>query len=268
MNSSLPIGIFDSGIGGLTVTAEILKLLPNENLIYLGDTARVPYGTRDNETIKKFSKELTLFLLKQKVKAIVVACNTMSAVSLSEIKEVAGKIPVIDVISPTVEFAVTKTRTSVLGVIGTRATTHSGAYQAQVRSLGSQFIVVSKACPLFVPLVEEGLVSGKSVEIIAENYLKDINEGNADVLILGCTHYPMLAPVIKKVSRRRIKIIDSAFPTAEKLKKVLAENKLLNLKNKKPKLIFYVTDNPERSLQIANLFFDGKFPGKIEKVKI
>lgn len=268
MNSNLPIGIFDSGIGGLTVTREILKILPKENIIYLGDTARVPYGTRDDETIKKFAGELTKFLLKQKVKAIVVACNTISAVSLPEIKEAAGKIPVIDVISPTVEFAVTKTRASVLAVVGTRATTHSGAYQAQVLSLGRQFKVVSKACPLFVPLVEEGLVSGVATEKIAEKYLEEINESDADVLILGCTHYPMLSPVIKKVLRRRMEIVDSAFPTAEKLKKVLAENNLLNLKNKKFDYKFYVTDNPDRSLQIANLFFDGKFPGKIEKVKI
>lgn len=266
--NDLFIGIFDSGVGGLTVARQILKILPNENVIYLGDTARVPYGTRDNETIKDFSRELTKYLVKQDIKAIVVACNTMSAVSLSEIKKIAGKIPVIDVISPTVEFATSKSSTSVLGVIGTRATTHSRAYQAQISSLGRQFEVISKACPLFVPLVEEGLVSGVAPEIIAKNYLKEINESAADVLILGCTHYPVLLPVIRKVSRRRMKIIDSAFPTAEKLKNILAENELLNSENKKPKYRFFVTDNPDRAQQIANLIFKGKFPGKIEKVRI
>lgn len=183
--NDLPIGIFDSGIGGLTVLKEIIKTLPNENLIYLGDTARVPYGTRDNSTISKFAKELTEFLIKREVKALVVACNTMSAISLSEIIKTAGEIPVIDVISPTVKFALSKTGASALGVIGTRATVNSRAYEAEVVRLDKTKSIKSIACPLFVPLVEEGFIENKATEIIANEYLSDFKNENIDTLILG-----------------------------------------------------------------------------------
>lgn len=265
---NLPIGIFDSGIGGLTVVKEIIKELPKESLIYLGDTARVPYGTRDNETIKKFAVELTEFMVEKNVKAIVVACNTISAVALDDVKKTAGKIPVIDVISPAVATAVGIKGTSVLGVIGTRATTHSRAFQAQASTHGSSFKLVSVACPLFVPLVEEGFFQEKSTELIAKKYLEEINNSNVDVLILGCTHYPILRNVIRKSLRRRIKIVDCASPTAKILKDILTKNNLLNSSQNPPVLKFYVTDSPDRSFEIANMFFNGNFPGKIEKVSI
>lgn len=187
---NLPIGVFDSGVGGLTVVKEILKELPNESIVYLGDTARVPYGTRDESTIKKFSKELAEYMIKKNVKAIVVACNTISAVALDDIRKIAGNIPIIDVIGPTAEIAAKSTYTSVLGVIGTRATTHSRAFQAQISRHGEGFKVISIACPLFVPIVEGGVIFQKSNEKIAERYLEEINNSAADVLILGCTHYP------------------------------------------------------------------------------
>jgi glutamate racemase len=265
---NLPIGVFDSGIGGLTVVKSILKELPKESIIYLGDTARVPYGTRDNDTIKKFSVELTKFMINKNVKAIVVACNTMSAVALDEIRRTAGKIPVIDVITPTIEEAIRLKGTSVLGVIGTRATAHSRAFQAQIARHGKHYKVIQTACPLFVPLVEEGLVNGKVTELVAKDYLEEINKSNADVLILACTHYPMLSKVIRKVLRRTLKIIDCASPTAKYLKELLNDQNLLNLNKSSPELKFYVTDNPDRSFEIANIFFDGKFPGKIEKISL
>lgn len=263
-----PIGIFDSGIGGLTVVKEIIKVLPYENIIYLGDTERVPYGTRDNETIKKFADELVRFMLKKRVKAIVVACNTMSAVALSEIKKTAGKIPVIDVISPTVRFALSQTQTNILGVIGTRATINSRAYQAQIARLDRHIDVVTKACPLFVPLVEEGLIDHQATKLIAAKYLEPFKSKNIDTFILGCTHYPILLKTIKKVLRRKIKIIDSANPAAVELKKLLERKSLLRTNIKKPTLKFFVTDAPSHSNKTANLFFDNKFPGKLEKINI
>ncbi len=266
MSNNLPIGIFDSGVGGLTVVKEILKFLPNENLIYLGDTARVPYGTRDTETVNKFSDELVRFMLKSQVKSIVVACNTISAISLSNILKSAGEIPVIDVIVPTIEYALRNKDVNTIGIIGTQATINSKVYENKIKNIDKDVKVFTKACPLFVPLAEEGFSETLEALQISKKYLSYFDDKNLDLLILGCTHYPILKGAIEKSLRRRIKIIDSAFPTAEKLKKVLSEKKLLNTENKNPKLEFYVTDNPLRSLEIANMLFEGKFPGKIEKI--
>ncbi len=267
MNNS-PVGIFDSGVGGLSVLKEVIKTLPNENLIYLGDTARVPYGTRDNATIKKFSLEIIDFLLKQNVKAIVVACNTISAISLEEIKLRAGKIPVIDVISPTVSIALEEKDADVLGVIGTRATINSSAFQAQIKSKNEAKKVFATSCPTFVPLVEDGLSNDKSTEIIAEKYLSYFDDKNIDLLILGCTHYPMLRSTIQKVLRRKIKIIDSAEPTANYLKQVLKKENLLRKDDALPFYKFYVTDNPDAAKNVANIFFENNFPYAMEKISL
>jgi len=268
MSNDLPVGIFDSGVGGLTVVKEILKSLPNENLIYLGDTARVPYGTRDNETINEFSNDLVGFMLKKHVKAIVVACNTISAVALPCIIKSAGNIPVIDVISPTVEYVLTDEDLNTIGIIGTRATINSHAYENQIRNINKDIQVFSTAGPLFVPLIEEGFSDSPQAFEISKKYLSYFDDKNLDLLILGCTHYPILRQIIEKTLRRRIKIVDSALPTAEKLKKVLTQEKILNTENRKPKLEFYVTDNPARSFEIANIFFNSNFPGKIEKTTL
>lgn len=263
-----PIGVFDSGVGGLTVAKEIFNLLPQENVIYLGDTARVPYGTRDNKTINEFSEDLVKFLLKKEVKALVIACNTMSAISYDVIKKLADDIPVVDVIAPTVEHAIDATESNAIGVIGTRATINSNEYVNQIKSKANNIDILQTACPLFVPLVEEGFVGKESTKLIAKSYLEEINKSNIDALILGCTHYPMLKDVLNEVTGDSVKIIDSAFPTAEKLKFVLKEKDLLNLDNKDPRHEFYVTDNATRSKEIADLFFSGKFPGKIERINI
>ena len=267
MNNS-PVGIFDSGIGGLTVVKEIIKILPNESIIYLGDTARVPYGTRDYTTIKKFADELVTFMLNKRVKAIVVACNTMSAVALSGIIKSSGKIPVIDVIKPTVEFSLNQKGVNTLGVIGTRATVNSGVYQTQIKKKNKAKSVFVKVCPLFVPLVEEGLIDNKATQIIAKNYLSYFNDKNLDLLILGCTHYPSLKKVIEKSFRRKIILIDSASPTAIEIKNILEKNNLIRNLKSKPTIKLYVTDAPDRLSETADLIFNGKLPVKLEKVRI
>ncbi len=266
MASNLPIGIFDSGIGGLTVVKAIIKLLPRESIIYLGDTARVPYGVRDKKTITKFSLELTRFLLKQKVKALVVACNTISATSLKEIQKISP-VPVIGVIEPTVLKALKASKTHRIGVIGTRATINSKAYEKKLILQDKKLKIIARACPLFVPLAEEGFISHKASKLIADEYLRVYKNSQVDILILGCTHYPILKNLIQKTVGKNIQLIDSASPTAEALKKLLEEDNLVNAKNK-PKIKFYVTDAPERVYKIANLFFDNKFPGKLEKKDI
>lgn len=274
MNDS-PIGIFDSGIGGLTVVKEIIRLLPKEPIIYLGDTARVPYGTRDKETITRFALELTKFVLKKKVKILVVACNTISATSLPEIQKVSP-VPVMGVIIPTINEALESSRTLRIGVIGTRATINSKAYEKTLsikdtrQQRGSpktaRLKIVSVTCPLFVPLAEEGL-QNDAIQIISDGYLAGFKKTKIDTLILGCTHYPILKKFIQKSVGKNIRLIDSANPTAKALKNLLEEKGLLSI-GSVPSRKFFVTDAPERTYKIANLFFDGNFPGKLEKVRL
>lgn len=262
-----PIGIFDSGIGGLTVAKEIIRLLPHESIIYLGDTARVPYGTRDKKTITQFSLELVKFLLKQKVKVLVVACNTISATSLLEIKKLSP-VPVIGVIDATVQEVLEDTKIRTIGVIGTRATINSKAYEKSIKEINIKVKIISQACPLFVPLAEEDFINHPASKLIAGEYLKIYKNSKVDTLILGCTHYPILVKLIQRTVGKKIKLIDSALPTAKALNKLLQEKNLLTNVSQKPQLKFYVTDAPERVYKIANLFFDNKFPGKLEKVDI
>lgn len=264
MNNS-PIGIFDSGIGGLTVTKEIVKLLPHESIIYIGDTARVPYGTRSKEIITKFAKELTKFLLKRKVKFLVVACNTISSVALSKIKKISP-VPIIGVIVPAAKQAAQVTNNKKMGVIGTQGTIASYAYEKEIRKRDPKIEVVSTACPLFVPLAEEGLGDHKASKILAQEYLKDIISSGADTLILGCTHYPLLLETIKNIVGPKVNIIDSAIPAAEHLKINLEKYKLLS-SSKKPTLEFYVTDAPDRVYQVAGRFF-GKKLKSLKKVDL
>lgn len=259
--NNLPIGVFDSGIGGLTVLKGLIKELPKESFIYLGDTARVPYGNRDTKTIKKFSVELAKFLSKQKIKALVVACNIMSAVSIPEVKKLLP-VPVLGVINPTVEFVSKNLRGKKIGVIGTRATINSKAYDRAFSEFG--ITVETKACPLFVPLVEEGLFDSKITKLVAETYLSDFR---VDAIILGCTHYPFLSKSISSVLGSNVLLIDSAYPTAIDLKNLLTKKNLLR-KNGKPTYKIYVTDDTKKTEEIANLFFDNKLPVKLIKVKI
>lgn len=257
IRSSDPIGVFDSGIGGLTVVKELIKQLPNENIIYFGDTARVPYGTKSNETILQYSIQNTNFLLSKNVKMIVVACNTSSAVALDEIRTRVN-IPIVGVIEPGAESAIKKTRNKKIAVIGTTATITSGAYEKTIKLMDASISVISKACPLFVPIVEEGWANHKIAKLAAEEYLNSILKNNFDTLILGCTHYPLLQNTIQQVIGEGITIVDSGRETAKKVKFILEKNGLLNRSNHKPNYVFYVSDLPQKFIQIGEMFLEQK----------
>lgn len=264
MNNSSPIGVFDSGIGGLTVLKDLIEVLPSESFIYLGDTARVPYGIRDAETIRKFSEQMVMFLLERDVKAIVVACNTISAIALDRVLELAGDLVTIDVITPTVLEAARGGKH--IGVIGTRATVASGAYEKQFSAFDKRIQVYSKAAPLFVPLIEEGLIQSDATKIIAKEYLNFFTDKDLDTIILACTHYPIIRHVFKEFLPK-VNVIESGKPTAQALRSAL---KLQDLQchSGKPSLELYVTDNPDRASQVANIFFEGNLPAKIRKINL
>lgn len=261
-----PIGVFDSGIGGLTVVKEIIRVLPDENIVYLGDTARVPYGTRSKEVITKFALELVDFLLKREVKCLVVACNTISASCLDEIIKISP-VPVLGVVDPTIEFALKTTRNNKIGVIGTTGTINSQAYNKKILKGDSKIKVKVFACPLFVPIVEEGLNNYQATRLIAEEYLSILKNNGIDTLILGCTHYTVLRKVIQETIGDEVILVDSAMPTAEKLKQVLIENNLIS-KKKKPIYDFFVTDAPERVLKVASRFFGKTLDGNLKKITL
>jgi glutamate racemase len=218
--------MFDSGIGGLTVLKAIMGRLPNESLIYFGDTARLPYGTKSKDTVTRFSMEIVDFLLTKKPKIIIIACNTASAYSLGEI-EAAVEIPVVGVIDPGAAAALAATRNKRIGVIGTRATILSGAYLNAIQAKEPEAKVFSKACPLFVPLIEEGWIDNSETYGIAEEYLRYLVECKVDTVILGCTHYPLLKGVIQKIVGADVALVDSAEETAKAVERVLADAELL-----------------------------------------
>lgn len=252
-----PIGVFDSGIGGLTVLKEIIKEMPNEATIYLGDTARVPYGIRSPETVIRYSFENTRFLFSKDIKLLVVACNTASSISLNTIKS-SVPIPVIGVIEPGAKAAVRATRNKRIGVIGTEATIKSGSYSRAIRAIDREIEVFGLPCPLFVPLVEEGWTEGKVVTMIAERYLKKIKDKRIDTLVLGCTHYPLLKNVISRVMGGNVRLIDSAVEVAQEIKATLESGGLKRNDKKRPLREFYVTDSPERFVKVGENFLKDK----------
>ncbi|MFH1854416.1 MAG: glutamate racemase [Candidatus Omnitrophota bacterium] len=257
-----PIGIFDSGVGGLTVVSEIIKALPNEKIVYLGDTARVPYGTKSGQAIKRFSMENAEFLKQFDVKLIVVACNTASSIALPVLRKRLN-IPIVGVIKPGARKAVAVSRNGRIGVIGTPATVKSGAYEKEIRSISKNIEVVSIACPLFVPLAEEGWLDGKITLGIARKYLEPIVKRNIDTLVLGCTHYPLLKTVISKVVGKNVEIIDSASSVAEEVAGILKKSRGLAATSKIPIHSFFATDAIEQFVKIG-----GKFLGrKINNVR-
>jgi glutamate racemase len=221
-----PIGVFDSGIGGLTVLKELLTRLPGESFIYFGDTARVPYGTKSAETVLRFSRQNLRLLLDRDVKSVVVACNTASAEALPSLQSDCT-VPVIGVIEPGVRAAVEATRNGRIGVIGTAGTIRSNAYQAGINRLRPDAVVMAKPCPLFVPLAEEGWVNGEVTELVARKYLDDFAQENIDTLVLGCTHYPLLKPVIGRVMGESVRLVDSAVETALEMERVIKKERLL-----------------------------------------
>lgn len=262
-----PIGIFDSGIGGLTVAKAILEYLPNEQLIYLGDTARVPYGNRGSDVITQYSLELTRYIQACGVKLIIVACNTMSATCLDAITH-AAHVPVIGVIKPAAAVIVASTTSGKIGIIGTRATISSGAYEREIHSIDPKICITTQACPLFVPLTEEGWLHSEATRIIAREYLKPLTEKDIDVLHLGCTHYPLLRETIAEIMGN-IRIIDSAHPTAQKAAEILNKKGLRRQKNQNASHShFLFTDSSGRTHEQFRLFFDGKLPGDIRHIHL
>lgn len=262
-----PIGIFDSGIGGLTVAKQIIKTLPHESIVYLGDTARVPYGPRSKEVVTKFALQMLDFMLKKHVKAIVIACNTISALSYEEIKQAAYPIPVLGVIKPAVREAIKTTKNKKIGVIGTVGTIKSETYQKMLHFYQSDAEIVSGSCPLFVPMAEEGLNNHVAAKLIAQDYLDVFKKSGVDTLILGCTHYPLLYDAIHETVGDKVALVDSAKPTAEMLQERLSEIEMLG-DNPNPTYEFYVTDAPERVMTVASRFFGEELNGKIQKISL
>ncbi len=253
---NLPIGVFDSGLGGLTVVRAIKRILPQESIIYLGDTAHLPYGTKSSDSIIKFSFANTKFLINQGVKAIVVACNTSSATALKKLKE-HFSIPIFGVIEPGSRSAVEISKKGKIGVIGTTATIRSKAYQRELKSLKPSIDIYAKACPLFVPLIEEGWVDNEVTYKVAEIYLNELKRHGIDTLILGCTHYPLIKETIQKIMGKDVILIDSGESVALWLKNFLKKKKIL-AKNKNPFYYYYLTDFPQRFKKIAERFLGEK----------
>ena len=261
-----PIGIFDSGIGGLTVVKRLAATLPNENLVYFGDTARVPYGSKSNSTVIEYALQDAKFLTKKNVKAIVVACNTASSVAINVLKE-KYDIPIIGMIEPGTEFALKKTQNKKIGVIGTRATVDNKAYSSKLLKSDNKISVFEKACPLFVPLAEEGWTQHKATFEIAEEYLKELKLEGIDTLILGCTHYPILSSIIQDVMGKNVTLIDSGVAAAELVRAEIDRIGLLNSSNVVGNKEFYVTDIPKKFKEIAELFLSSPIT-EVKKVEL
>lgn len=250
------IGVFDSGIGGLTVLHQIVESLPHENTVYLGDTARAPYGTKSVETVLRYSFENTEFLVEKGVKIVVVACNTSTAIALKELKGRLS-VPVIGVIEPGARRAIKSTKNKKVGVIGTEATIQSGAYTRALKALEPTVEVYSRACPLFVPLVEEGWINNGVVDMTVKTYLGSLKQSGIDTLILGCTHYPLLKKAIRKFMGKEVLLVDSAEETAKEVEYTLRKDAVAK-KTGKGVHSFFVTDAPDRFIKVGQRFLGEK----------
>ena len=252
-----PVGIFDSGVGGLTVFDQVKKVLPNESVFYLGDTARVPYGSKSVDVVKHYSLANVNLLMALGVKSVVVACNTASAAALSFLQERFPNFNIIGVIEPVVEYLLTRPELKRIGIIGTNTTILSGAYQKALIRGNKNLDISAKACPLFVHLVEEGLFKGEITEMAIDMYLSEMKKNPPDALVLGCTHYPMLRNVLNDYFGKKVEILDTAFYTAKKLAGILSENGMMNcgsVENDR----FFVTDDPNSFKATAELFLGYK----------
>ena len=244
------IGIFDSGVGGLTVLREIIKNLPGYDVVYFGDTARTPYGNKSKETIIKYALEDADFIIERGAKIIVIACNTVSSLAYEELKKKYPDTPIFEVITPAVEAALASTKNNKVGIIGTRATINSGIYETKLKEKNSTVSTVSRACSLFVPFIEEGWTNNVELKMIARRYLAHLKNSNIDTLILGCTHYLIIKDIIQKKIGERVKLIDSAGVVSEKVKKFLENNDLQIGRN--GKLEIFVSDKTTQCQKIAN----------------
>lgn len=249
--NNAPIGVFDSGVGGLTVAREINRQLPRESVVYFGDTARVPYGSKSKDTIIRYSRQIVRFLQTKDVKAIVVACNTASAFALDTI-EAELNVPVIGVVKPGAKSAIGDTRNKRIGIIGTEGTIKSELYTEYIHSIDPEITVIGKACPLFCPLVEEGMLHDSVTYEIATRYLDELKEQNIDSLILGCTHYPLLRRTIREVMGEGVNLVNPAYETAVSLGEMLEKKGISADIHAKPEYAFYVSDDAERFKSFAN----------------
>ena len=260
-----PIGVFDSGVGGLTVAREIMRQLPGERIIYFGDTARVPYGSKSRETIIRYSRQIIRFLESKGVKAIVVACNTASAFALEKIRP-EMKMPIIGVVKPGAKVAAELTENGHIGVIGTEGTVGSQIYTEMIHRHNPQAVVLEKACPLFVPLVEEGWLKDSVTVEVAKRYLASFQESDIDTLILGCTHYPLLRSMIQEIMGGKVSLVNPAYETAQGLKRLLEQHQLSNDggQSREPMYQFYVSDAAEKFKNFANSIL----PCEIEEAQL
>ena len=262
-----PIGVFDSGVGGLTVAREIMRNLPFERIVYFGDTARVPYGSKSRESIIRFSRQIIHFLQEEHVKAIVVACNTASAYALDEVQKDLD-IPIIGVVKPGAKVAAQATRNKRIGVIGTKGTIGSNIYADYIHEIDPEITVVGKACPLFVPLVEEGWLKDPVTVEVAQRYLQELQEQDVDTLVMGCTHYPLLRSVLRELLVEKVTLVNPAYETAQSLKQLLKEMNLDNpgIKEEEFPYRFYVSDLADQFTAFANsiLPYDVSMTKKID----
>lgn len=250
---ALPIGLFDSGVGGLSVARRVMELLPSENTVYFGDTARVPYGSKSPETVIGYSLEAASFLESRGVKMIIIACNTASAVALDAVRSVAS-VPVIGVIDPGASAAVAATRNGIIGVIGTDGTIRSNSYQAAIERIAPGTRVVAQACPVFVSLAEEGLALHDATVIMAREYIAPMVARSIDTLILGCTHYPLLAPSIEAVTGARVTLVDPGIATAAQAHAMLAAEHMLNRSSSLPRHEYFLSDLPHKFVEVGSRF--------------
>ena len=274
------IGVFDSGIGGLTVVRSLMERLPFENIIYFGDTARVPYGIKSVETINRYAAQITEFLIKKDVKLLIVACNTMAAVAHQTIVDLSNvpvavsprkifvdPVPVLEVIDASARMAIQSTLNKSIGVIGTPATINSNAYARAIHLLDKEAKVFSQACPLFVPLVEEGWFDHPATRLIAQEYFKPVIAEQIDTLVLGCTHYPLLKPLLQDIMGKEVNLIDSAEAMADIAADLIDKQKIGNQNNLPPDYTFYVSDLPYRFQTIGERFL-GRTLGRVELVSL
>ncbi len=260
-----PIGVFDSGVGGLTVVRALMERLPFENIIYFGDTARVPYGVKSVETIAHYTTQIAQFLLQKDVKLLIIACNTMAAVAAQMVKDLSA-VPVLDVIDAGAVGAVAASQSRRIGVIGTPTTINSNAYARAIHEYDADMRIYSQACPLFVPLVEEGWLEHEVTRLTAQEYLRPVLAQDIDTMVLGCTHYPLLKPLLQEVSGEDVQLVDSAEAMAEQTAALLAERQLANAQRSMPSYEFYVTDVPLRFQTIGERFL-GRSLANVHVVK-
>lgn len=263
INSDSPIGLFDSGFGGLTVLRELKRALPNESYIYLGDTARLPYGPKAPETIVRYSEECVQFLLEKGVKLVVIACNTASAVALKEVFD-RCPVPVIGAIEPAIQATVSLTNGRI-GVIGTSTTISSGVFERRIKEINKSLFVYSKSCPLFVPYVEEGLVEGEMIDIVVRHYLTDFLSKDIDTMILGCTHYPLLYNAISRFLGDEINLVECSRSVADQVSKLLSEKRLGRTNHQTSLNEFFVTDGVRLFNRLAPFFLgtEGEIEAKL-----